>query len=399
VKPGNLLGGAKAEPCDLGGDENAAPEGELGREFRARVNDDLGGAAVEAKPVVPAPADGADKACGICSELCESPMRTGCGHFFCTDCLHGTTTRVVDAVAGGRGGAPPTNDTCECPQVGCRALIDASAVVRRRAAPAAPVAAPAVDDDPDYEDVPIGALAAANPVRAPAAEDDDAPAPAVIKSDSKLRVLVKELRAMRAASPANKALIFSQFTSTLKWLQQKLPDEGFGFRTVSGSMPLNQRAAAIAAFQKDPPTTVFLLSMRSGAVGINLTSATHVFLVEPALNPALTEQAIGRSWRMGQVNEVSVKHLIVKNSVESNIVKLLAERKANNTDADDEAAAASTSKMSRAEVAGHLKADKQRLKKNELELLFSLDETRAAKEAAAATANPAATPKKKRGRA
>ena len=413
VKPGNLLGGAKAEPCDLGGDENAAPEGELGREFRARVNDDLGGAAVEAKPVVPAPADGADKACGICSELCESPMRTGCGHFFCTDCLHETTTRVVDAVAEGRGrgrgrdggrgrgrgGAPPANGTCECPQVGCRALIDASAVVRRRAAPAAPVVVPAVNDEPDYEDVPIGAVAAANPVRAPAAEDDEAPAPAVIESDSKLRVLVKELRAMRAASPANKALIFSQFTSTLKWLQQKLPDEGFGFRTVSGSMPLNQRAAAIAAFQKDPPTTVFLLSMRSGAVGINLTSATHVFLVEPALNPALTEQAIGRSWRMGQVNEVSVKHLIVKNSVESNIVKLLAERKANNTDADDEAAAESTSKMSKAEVAGHLKADKQRLKKNELELLFSLDETRAAKEAAAATANPAATPKKKRGRA
>ena len=163
---------------------------------------------------------------------------------------------------------------------------------------------------------------------------------------------------MRAASPVNKALIFSQFTSTLTWLQEKLPAEGFGFRTVSGSMPLNQRAAAIAAFQKDPPTTVFLLSMRSGAVGINLTSATHVFLVEPALNPALTEQAIGRSWRMGQVNEVSVKHLIVKNSVESNIVALLAERKANNVEAADEAAAASTSKMSKSEIAGHLKADK-----------------------------------------
>lgn len=142
--------------------------------------------------------------------------------------------------------------------------------------------------------------------------------------------------------------------------------------------------------------------MRSGAVGINLTSATHVFLVEPALNPALTEQAIGRSWRMGQVNEVSVKHLIVKNSVESNIVALLAERKANNVEAADEAAAASTSNMSKSEIAGHLKADKQRLKKNELELLFSLDETRAAAAAAAAAAgeaDPAAAAKKKRGRA
>jgi len=54
---------------------------------------------------------------------------------------------------------------------------------------------------------------------------------------------------------------------------------------------------AIEAFQKDPPTTVFLLSMRSGSVGINLTSANYVFILEPALNPALEEQAVGRAWR------------------------------------------------------------------------------------------------------
>jgi SNF2 family DNA or RNA helicase len=416
---GNGNGGAKAEPNVGEGDENAAPgDGEMGRGFRVGLgdNDQGAAAAVDAKPVVPAPVDGADKACGICAELCDTPMRTGCGHFFCTDCLLEHTTRVADAVARGRGrgrgrgggrgrgrgAAPVPNTMCECPQVGCRALIDASGVQRRRAAPVAPVApGPATNDDDD-EYVPPGALALALPNAAPLLDDEEPAAPVVIQSDSKLRAIVEELRAMRAASPANKALIFSQFTSTLTWLQEKLPAEGFGFRTVSGSMPLNQRAAAIAAFQKDPPTTVFLLSMRSGAVGINLTSATHVFLVEPALNPALTEQAIGRSWRMGQVNEVSVKHLIVKNSVESNIVALLAERKVNNVDDADEAAAASTSKMSKSEIAGHLKADKQRLKKNELELLFSLDETRAAAAAAAAAAgeaDPAAAAKKKRGRA
>ena len=69
---------------------------------------------------------------------------------------------------------------------------------------------------------------------------------------------------------------------------------------------------AIAAFQKDPPTTVFLLSMRSGSVGINLTSANYVFILEPALNPALEEQAIGRAWRMGQQREVRVKKLYVE---------------------------------------------------------------------------------------
>ena len=72
---------------------------------------------------------------------------------------------------------------------------------------------------------------------------------------------------------------------------------------------------AIEAFQKDPPTTVFLLSMRSGSVGINLTSANYVFILEPALNPALEEQAIGRAWRMGQQREVIIKKFYVKVSI------------------------------------------------------------------------------------
>jgi hypothetical protein len=66
------------------------------------------------------------------------------------------------------------------------------------------------------------------------------------------------------------------------------------------------------AFQGDPPTTVFLLSIRSGAVGINLTAANHVFLLEPCLNAALEEQAIGRAWRMGQGRKVMVKRFYVK---------------------------------------------------------------------------------------
>ena len=54
-------------------------------------------------------------------------------------------------------------------------------------------------------------------------------------------------------------------STTLEWLKLRLTEEGFGYRTISGTMPLKQRTKAIEAFQKDPPTTVFLLSMRSGA--------------------------------------------------------------------------------------------------------------------------------------
>ncbi|EFN56965.1 hypothetical protein CHLNCDRAFT_21780, partial [Chlorella variabilis] len=119
---------------------------------------------------------------------------------------------------------------------------------------------------------------------------------------------------MRRADPSAKALIFSQYVTTIEWLKTRLTQAGFGYRFISGSMPLKQRAKAINAFQQDPPTTVFLLSMRSGSVGINLTAASHVFLMEPALNPALEEQAIGRAWRMGQQRTVTVKKFYVKAS-------------------------------------------------------------------------------------
>ena len=67
---------------------------------------------------------------------------------------------------------------------------------------------------------------------------------------------------------------------------------------LAGFMTQTQRAKALRDFQNDPPTTVFLLSVRAGAVGINLTQANHVFLMEPLLNPAFEAQAVGRVHRM-----------------------------------------------------------------------------------------------------
>jgi SNF2 family DNA or RNA helicase len=59
-----------------------------------------------------------------------------------------------------------------------------------------------------------------------------------------------------------KSLVFSQFGSSLQWLQDELPKHGFQYRTLTGSMSMNQRAKALHAFQSDPPTTIFLLSVR-----------------------------------------------------------------------------------------------------------------------------------------
>ncbi len=83
---------------------------------------------------------------------------------------------------------------------------------------------------------------------------------------TKFERLLVELKRIRDDEPDSKSLVFSQFSSTLQWImKQELPKHGLIFRTLSGDMPMTQRAKALREFQQDPPTTIFLLSMRSGA--------------------------------------------------------------------------------------------------------------------------------------
>ena len=136
------------------------------------------------------------------------------------------------------------------------------------------------------------------------ADDSDDDADAARQADvyagaslmrSKLVTLLKALAEIRAADPSSKSLVFSQFASTLKWLQSELPRHGFSYRCITGDMSKNARAQALRDFREDPPTTIFLLSIKAGACGINLTQANHVFMMEPCLNPALEAQAgLGR---------------------------------------------------------------------------------------------------------
>lgn len=104
-------------------------------------------------------------------------------------------------------------------------------------------------------------------------DDDDAPVRKKKKAkkvvhysefalQSKFKVLLSLLGDARKKDPTTKTLIFSQYTSTLEWLQAELPKHGYQFRTLQGSMSMSQRAKALDEFQNDPPTTIFLLSMR-----------------------------------------------------------------------------------------------------------------------------------------
>ena len=202
-----------------------------------------------------------------------------------------------------------------------------------------------------------------------------------VEMDSKLNTLLSALEKQRLADPTAKALVFSSFTASLKWLAIKLQERGFQHATITGKMSLSQRAAALAAFQRAPPTTIFLLSLRSGAVGLNLTAASQVFLLEPCFNPALEEQAIGRVHRLGQTRPCTITRLVVRDSLEQRIRDCVLARVAGGAagagGAPADAPALPASDYDRvaelkvpAGVAGGLRDDKAALRLDELSHLF-----------------------------
>jgi len=293
-------------------------------------------------PVMPAEAQ-----CAVCLDVPEAPVKTVCGHLFCRECIFG----VLQAARSWGG-----STSASCPM--CRRHVDEGELAAgclAKVEPGPQLAARAVNGD---SSAPCSASVPKVPF------------------ESKLKALVNELRAMRSHDPTAKALVFSQFMGTIEWLKKRLPAEGFDFRYINGAMSMKRRAKAIADFQGNPSTTVFLLSLRAGAVGINLTAASHVFLLEPALNPALEEQAIGRAWRMGQQRPVVVKCLFVKGTVEENIMKLNKRRSGDgqqrrgSQEGSTSDSIGGKGKVAAQGVAGSLLRDLQNLKLEELSLLF-----------------------------
>mmetsp|Transcript_20973 Transcript_20973/g.28853 ORF Transcript_20973/g.28853 Transcript_20973/m.28853 type:complete len:356 (-) Transcript_20973:366-1433(-) len=139
---------------------------------------------------------------------------------------------------------------------------------------------------------------------------------------SKLHWLMDKLKDIRDNRPEAKVLIFSQFTSTFARIVAPLTKSGYQFRTLTSDMTMIQRKKALRDFRDDPPTTIFLLSMRSGAVGLNLTQANHVIIMDPCVNKQLELQAVGRVHRLGQRREVKIYRLACKDTIEERILQM-----------------------------------------------------------------------------
>ncbi|MDC7218780.1 MAG: DEAD/DEAH box helicase [Spirochaetales bacterium] len=121
-------------------------------------------------------------------------------------------------------------------------------------------------------------------------------------------------------SEGHKVLIFSQFVKSLKIIQQWLDEEGRDYSYLDGAT--KKRQEQIDAFQNDPERKVFLISLKAGGTGINLTAADYVIIFDPWWNPAAEAQAIDRTHRIGQTRPVTAFRFIMKGTIEEKILKL-----------------------------------------------------------------------------
>ncbi len=135
---------------------------------------------------------------------------------------------------------------------------------------------------------------------------------------AKLDLLSEQLT--QVIDEGHKALVFSQFTSLLSLVRKHLDDQAIPYEYLDGRT--RKRAPRIERFQTDPSCQLFLISLKAGGLGLNLTAADYVFLLDPWWNPAVEAQAIDRAHRIGQTRQVFAYRLIASNTVEEKILEL-----------------------------------------------------------------------------
>ncbi|NWU18227.1 HLTF factor, partial [Cephalopterus ornatus] len=220
---------------------------------------------------------GSDEECAVCLESLTLPVITHCAHVFCKPCI----SEVL------RNEQP----NAKCPL--CRNELQVEHLVE---CPLEEEIDSSSGKKPDQEWI----------------------------SSSKINALMHALMELRRDNPGAKCLVVSQFTTFLSLIENPLKESGFAFTRLDGSMAQKKRVEAIRCFQSNQAgsATIMLLSLKAGGVGLNLTAASRVFLMDPAWNPAAEDQCFDRCHRLGQKHNVVITKFIVKDSVEENILKI-----------------------------------------------------------------------------
>lgn len=166
------------------------------------------------------------------------------------------------------------------------------------------------------------------------------------ESSSKVKACVELVEIMKEHN--KKTLIFSSFTSLIDLLSKEFEQKGISHYILTGSTPKDQRRELVKAFQKDD-TSVFLISLKAGGTGLNLTAAETVIHIDPWWNISAQNQATDRAHRIGQNANVQVYRMIMKDSIEEKILRM-QEQKKDLADSFVEGNDGSLAKMSKDEI-------------------------------------------------
>jgi non-specific serine/threonine protein kinase len=126
----------------------------------------------------------------------------------------------------------------------------------------------------------------------------------------------------------HKALVFSQYLGMLGLIRERLTELGVAFEYFDGSTSAQDREKAIRNFQDNEQVRVFLISLKAGGVGLNLTAADYVYIVDPWWNPAVEQQAIDRTHRIGQTKNIFAYRMICRDTIEDKILQLQEKKRA-----------------------------------------------------------------------
>ncbi|KAI8147061.1 SNF2 family N-terminal domain-containing protein [Fennellomyces sp. T-0311] len=239
--------------------------------------------------------------CPICMDMADQPqIIPGCGHMLCRECLDNYMNTA--------------HSEKRCPH--CRGELSRDKVVSMEIF--LKVHAPDLHAKFIEEKEEVNAEEAAAQERVEAM-------PSSTKIDKMLEIL-RETR--RATKNKDKTIVFSQFTAFLDIVEQPLRDHEFTYVRYDGSMTLRQREEVLHKFMTEPKYTVLLVSTKCGSLGLNLTVANRVILMDVWWNPALENQAIDRVHRIGQRKSVEVHRIFINNTVEDRILTLQRKKQA-----------------------------------------------------------------------
>ncbi|GIZ46355.1 hypothetical protein CKM354_000948300 [Cercospora kikuchii] len=144
---------------------------------------------------------------------------------------------------------------------------------------------------------------------------------------AKISTLTTTLKRLKKKEPTTKSVVFSQFTSFLDLLAPALTASNIAWLRFDGSMSQKERAKVLAEFAERPKFTILLLSLRAGGVGLNLTCARRVYMMDPWWSFAVEAQAIDRVHRMGQTEEVEVTRYVIEGTIEEKMLRVQERKK------------------------------------------------------------------------